>query len=495
MTQAFPPIMSIGIDEPSRFEGEVFDLEVIEGEIPSELDGLFIQAVPEHQFPPHTPTISMMDASAGGDGLARAIRFKNGHADFLTRYVRTDRYVAERAARRSLFGHYRNPFSDDATVAGVDRTTANTAIYFHAGKLLASKEDGLPYEIDPANLQTLGKWTAGGAITSKTLTAHPKFDPKNGEMVAFGYAAKGECTRDIAYYVIDRDGKVIHEAWFEAPVAAMIHDCAATDNYTVFPIMPLTSDTERLKQGGLHFQFDPDMPQYFGVIPRYGRSEEVRWFEAPPGFPGHTVNAFQVDGKIVFDVLEANGNGFGPMFPDKDGNFPPMGSLTTKLVRWTIDYHANSLELTQREEIARVTGEGPHIDERFALRDYRYAWIPGLDATQVPRDQSGRPLPVMFNTLTRMDIATGETVQWFAGETATLQDPVYTPRSPDAPEGEGYLISIVNHVFEKRSEVVILDAANLPAGPIARIRIPVRLRTGIHATWIDGARLDADANN
>jgi carotenoid cleavage dioxygenase len=44
-----------------------------------------------------------------------------------------------------------------------------------------------------------------------------------------------------------------NEVWFEAPHSAMIHDCALTKNYMVFPIMPYTSDLERLKAGGPHF--------------------------------------------------------------------------------------------------------------------------------------------------------------------------------------------------------------------------------------------------
>ena len=37
-------------------------------------------------------------------------------------------FEAERAARRALFGAYRNPFTDDPPVAGIDRTTANTSV-------------------------------------------------------------------------------------------------------------------------------------------------------------------------------------------------------------------------------------------------------------------------------------------------------------------------------------------------------------------------------
>jgi len=45
-------------------------------------------------------------------------RFENGHVDFKMRYVKTERWKAERAARRSLYGLYRNPFTDDRSVQG-----------------------------------------------------------------------------------------------------------------------------------------------------------------------------------------------------------------------------------------------------------------------------------------------------------------------------------------------------------------------------------------
>ncbi|HEU4960744.1 MAG TPA: carotenoid oxygenase family protein [Sphingomonas sp.] len=487
MTKAFPAIMTKGIDEPCRFEGEVFDLEVIEGEVPAELDGLLVQAVPDQAFPPEVANLYPMTVAAGGDGSVRAFRIKDGHVDFRTRYVRTERYLLERKARRSLFGNYRDPFSDDPSVAGKSRTTANTALFFHAGRLFSAKEDGLAYEIDPETLDTRGAWTAAGAITSKTFTAHPKIDPRTGELFGFGYAAKGETTRDVAYYVFDASGNLEHEAWFEAPRSAMIHDCALTDNYVIFPVMPITSDLERLRAGGPHFIYEGDMPQYFGVMPRKGRADEIRWFKAPPAFPGHTVNAFEEDGKIVFDLLEAEGNGFAPVITDIEGNAPPPGSVPNALVRWHIDYHANSDELTQREVLAPVGGEGAHIDPRRELLSYRHMFVPTLDPEKLTTDTNGRPVPVLFNQLSHFDLQAGTRTNWYPGPAATFQDPVFVPRSADADEGDGYLIALLNHPLDRRSELVILESLKLEAGPVARLGLPLRMRLGIHSTWIDGS--------
>ena len=77
MTKAFPAIMTQGIDEPCRFEGEVFDLEVVEGKVPAELDGLLVQAVPDQAFPPEVATLHPMTVAAGGDGAV--IGRERGH--------------------------------------------------------------------------------------------------------------------------------------------------------------------------------------------------------------------------------------------------------------------------------------------------------------------------------------------------------------------------------------------------------------------------------
>jgi carotenoid cleavage dioxygenase len=80
-----------------------------------------------------------------GDGHVSAFRFANGSVDFKSRYVKTERLMAERRARKRLWGVYRNHFTDDPSVANIDRGAANTHIYWHGGKMLVLKEDALPY--------------------------------------------------------------------------------------------------------------------------------------------------------------------------------------------------------------------------------------------------------------------------------------------------------------------------------------------------------------
>ena len=133
---------------------------------------------------PAWPPSAERDFYFNADGMVAMFRFENGFCDFRSRCVRTPRFVAERAARRSLFGAYRNPFTDDPSVAGLSRGLANTNVYWHGGRLLASKEDSAPIQIDPDTLDTIGEFAWDGELSSQTATAHPKIDPRAGSLAS-----------------------------------------------------------------------------------------------------------------------------------------------------------------------------------------------------------------------------------------------------------------------------------------------------------------------
>ena len=479
MTQPFPKSPTfLTIDEPFRFEGELFDLEV-EGQIPAELDGTFFRVGPDQQFPP-----KMGDANPfNGDGIVTAFRFGKGHVDMQHRYVRTHRFLAERAARRGLFGHYRNPFSDDPVVRGVERTVSNTNVVPHAGHLLAMKEDGPPYAMDPHTLETRQLWDWNGHMKATTFTAHPKIDPATGELVGYAYAAKGEASRDIAFYSFDRQGRKTRELWFQAPHASMIHDCGVSERYIVLPMIPQVMDLERIRRGGILFQWESKVDQVYVVISRDGEAKDIRYFRAPNAFPGHVINCFDEGGKVYLDLPVVNDNVF-PFFPDAHGRAPDPSSLRTQVVRWCFDMRSRS-DVPDAKVIAEISAEFPHVDDRYVGRPYRYAFMQATDSTK-PYDaaKAGPIMGFFFNTFLTMDMTTGTAKSWFAGDTSSTQEPVFAPRRPDAPEGDGFVIGVVNRRAEHRSDVVILDAQRMDEGPIATIRVPVRLKYGIHGNWV-----------
>ena len=210
-----------GFYTPFRMEVDLRDCEV-EGRLPADLRGSFYRIGPDFQYPPRLPNIPF-----DGEGHLGVFRFADGHVDYRSRYVRTQRYKAQAAARESLFGVYRNPYTDDARVTGLSRGTANTGVVYHHGKLLVLKEDSPPVVVDADSLETLDDYyTFGGQLRSLTFTAHPKIDSETGELIAFGYEARGEATDDIAIMSFDTRGQLTWEAWIKAPYVGFIHDFA-----------------------------------------------------------------------------------------------------------------------------------------------------------------------------------------------------------------------------------------------------------------------------
>jgi carotenoid cleavage dioxygenase-like enzyme len=480
---AFPdtPVFR-GYAAPVRLELDVCDLEV-EGRIPPELDGAYIRNSADHQYPP----LFANDLFLNGDGMLHKVRIKDGHADLTTRYVKTEKLLLEREARRALFGAYRNPFTDDPSVAGRDRSTANTSVVFHAGKLLALKEAARPVRIDPNTLETIGIDDYDGALQSETFTAHPKIDPRTGEMVSYGYFTSGVADNIIELYFISPEGQITRTERFEAPYPSMVHDCLLSENYIAFTICPMVCDWERVKRGEAFFHWDDRLPTKVGVVPRTpGGAANVRWFTAPkPVMETHTFNAWEEGSKLHLEHFITE-TGWLSQFPDI--NNPGAREKPPFAYRWTIDLESNEDGFVSERMFPNI-GEMPMIDLRFATRQVRHFWFGASNTDLGPMLPFG-PKGPPFTCLGHFDAVTGELDYYYAGPDSSPEEPIFVPRSADAEEGDGWLMTMVGRRAENRTDCVILDARNLSAGPVAVIKFPCRVHEGFHGCWVPGAALN-----
>lgn len=475
MTQSYPEVFDFqGFNAPSRVECDLYDL-IVEGTIPSEIDGTWFRAIPDHAFPPKFAK----DTYLSGDGMVSALRIQNGHADFKQRYVLTERLKNDRAARRALHGLYRNPYTDDPSVFGKDRTVANTTPVWHGGRLLMTKEDGLPYEVDPVTLETKGQWNYGGRLKSQTFTAHPRLDDETGEMHFFGYEASGLATRDVAYCIEDRNGELIREDWFEVPYCSLMHDFLLTERHVVFPVWPMTSDLARLKAGGAHWIWEPEKGSYMGIMPRGGSVKHLRWFHFEPRSAFHYLNAHSEGNKVHIDFAPANVVGF-PFIQEASGIHVPLGKGGGRgLVRWTFDLDKNA---TGYEETPiGPGGDMPCVARKDAGKDYDI----GYYQTYFPQNGAPHvvgPVGAGFNTVARIEVKTGKLATYAPGPDCTVQEHVHIPSKQ--PGHEGYLLFVVDLHDRMGSEIQLLEAGKIAVGPVARIQMPLRLRCQVHGTWV-----------
>jgi carotenoid cleavage dioxygenase-like enzyme len=472
-----------GTLRPMRFEGDIHDLE-LEGEFPEQLNGTYHRVHPDAQFAPRFEG----DQFFNGDGMVSLFRFRNGRLDFKSRYAQTDKWKLERGAERALFGAYRNPLTDDESVKGRIRGTANTNVIVHAGRLFALKEDSPALLMDPLTLETQGYTTFGGRMQGQTFCAHPKIDPATGNLCAFGYASKGLLTRDCTYMELGPSGELLRETFFEAPYYCMMHDFGVTRDYAVFHVVPIVSSWERLKAGLPHFGFDTTLPVYLGVLPRHGDARAMRWFKAPTVFASHVMNAFNDGTRVYFDTPVAKNNMF-PFFPDVHGApFNPTEAVS-HLTRWTVDMSAPGEAFQNVERLTDLFGEFPRIDDRYATQPHRHGWLLVSDRQKPFEPPGGRASGLVMNTLAHLDFTTGAQSTWWAGPQTLVQEPCFIPRSPTADEGDGYLVAVLDNVVTNYSDFAIFDARRLPDGPLARAKLPFRLRSALHGNWADASHL------
>ena len=467
-----------GFFAPARFEADVIDC-VVTGAIPPELEGAFYRMHGDWIYAPKYKD----EASLSADGYISMFRFRDGTVDYRGRYVKTDRYLRQIAARRQLYGYYRNPHTDDPEVRDLDhphlRTAANTTPVILGGRLYATKEEGLPYEIDPNTLETLGPTDFDGAWQSQTFTAHPKYDPHTGETIAYGYESKGLATNDVHVASFDRQGRISWSLDFEVPYSSMLHDMALTRDHLIIPGGGTFTSPERLAAGRPHWAWDAKRPSYYAIIPRGGRREDVRIFDGPERSIVHTANAWNDGDTVVMDAPMASGNTW-PWFEDVDGGAFAMNIFTIR--RMTFDLLSNSSDAREEVLFDRDVTSFTRIDDRFISRQHRYIWVQYADPERpfhaaLPDDPRLRPV----NCYGRFDVVDGTELAYFVGPDHVLQEPVFVPRAGDAGEGDGFLLGTAHNLVEMRSELLILDARTMTE--IGRVILPFRNAFQVHGTW------------
>jgi carotenoid cleavage dioxygenase-like enzyme len=462
----------------NRAEIDLYDCEV-EGMLPADLDGAFYRVGPDPQYP--KPEKYAGDIAFDGEGHVSMFRIQGGHVDYRTRYAQTQRYKAQKAARRSLFGMYRNPMTDDPSIKGLSRGTANTQLFVHHKKLLVFKEDSPPVYMDPHTLATIDeRYSFGGKLKSQTHSAHPKIDSETGEYVSFGYEATGLVSRDIFVFSADRNGAVNWSVMVQAPYAGMMHDFAVTRTHVILYLTNMVSDMELIRAGGVHFTYDSKVPCYLGIMRRGGDGKDLKWFTGQNLFCTHVMGAWSEGDKVVVDMDGGEGNQF-PFFPSRNEPFDPVKGQGY-IRRFTVDLSSRTNERYQTETIfPQISGMLSRQDDRFHTLKYRYGYI---NTTGRPGAPGGWAI---------VDHQEGKT-QLCSVPDYSLSEMTFVPRKKGASEGDGYLIGLGSSQKEAgRSDLILFDTMNVAAGPVARVKMPFKCVGQVHGFWADASDLPPPA--
>jgi carotenoid cleavage dioxygenase len=456
----------IGPYAPARAEVTLDGLEV-EGEIPADLNGVYVRNGPNPQFDPRG-RYHWFD----GDGMVHALHIADGRAAYRNRWIRTEGFERERSAGAPLWTGIIEPFVGNPPDAP-EKDTANTDLVFHRDRLLALwYRAGKPYALDPITLETAGAEDFGGTLRCE-VSAHAKVDERTGELFFFDYGLKPPYMR---YGVVSPEGAISNFVPIDLPGPRLPHDMAITERHAILMDLPLVADPTALEAGRFKLFFDREMPSRFGVIPRYGSADEIRWFEAAPCFIYHSINAWEDGDAVVMDVCRVK-------HPEPRSDLD--GPLAQMLAYLRLDAHVHRYRFDLRtgraseEVLDDDNSEFPSINLGMLGRPTRYSYNMHISPEKA----------LMFDGLVKYDgESRGSETYWFGNGRWGSEAP-FAPRPGAASEDDGYLLSYVYDEREERSDVEVLDAQDLSAGPLCRIKVPVRVPLGFHATWVPGERL------
>ncbi|MGZ5365074.1 MAG: carotenoid oxygenase family protein, partial [Mycobacterium sp.] len=343
-----------------------------------------------------------------------------------------------------------------------------------------------PIALDPITLETRGivGWSpqlARGIFDKAgygdgAFTAHPKWD-EAGTLYGWSYSNKPPF---VTINVVRLDGSVASRELWDAPYCSEVHDIWLTPEWMVLPFQGFAFDPDRVGQGLSVQDWQPDLPIMLALVPRDDIERgEIRWItaEIEPQYVMHTLAA-NVDGNtLTMDapIFER------PPFPlDIDGFEGEDVALFFNLARstlgrWTVDLDSCAVK---SELLGERPCELPKVDERFYGRGHRWGYLIGGDA---------RGNGMRMHSLVIRDIVTGSEQEYRLRHErpALVMEPTFVPRTPDAPEGDGYLMVPVSRWTENLGEFVIFDTDDITNGPICRIEIPFLLGFTPHGHWMD----------
>lgn len=416
---------------------------VVEGTIPSSLQGVYVRNGPNPAWGPTGHWFL-------GDGMLHGLALSKGAAQwYRARYIETPILGEDPTSANPL---------DPA------QHQANTALVSHAGRTLALNEAGLPYEFSRDDLSTVGAYTFDGALDG-SMTAHPKIDPTTGQMVFFGYDLFDAVAR---VHHVDPGGALTRTQEVPLSDAVMMHDFQLTPNYVVLMDFPIVFDLDlALRGAALPFEWRPKNGARIGVLPRDGAPEDIQWIEVEVGYAFHTFNAYEdAKGRIVIDMV---------WYPEIWVTGPSDFGNGGPVVRYTVDPAMGS---ATRQFVGEVQTEFPQIDPRRHGLPYRYGY------SVATHDETVVDAPRMI--VRKTDFVAGAVESHEVTGDLQLGELTFVPDSPDAAEDEGWLVGYGYDGARDRSELVILDASDIAAGPVGRVLVPRRIPFGFHGAWFPG---------
>ena len=311
---------------------------------------------------------------------------------------------------------------------------------------------------------------------SDGVSAHSHVDEVTGDLLFFNY---GTTAPYMHYGVVDKNNKLTHYVPIDLPGPRLPHDMSFTANHSILLDLPLFWDPKMLANGVHRVRFYPDIPSRFGIIPRFGGTGDVKWFEAKPNYIYHTLNAYEEGDWITLDaacVLYPE-----PATPAWAYAFGRIGrglaytdpyAMGMRPYRWRFNMKTGE---TREEFIDDICAEFPMGNFSRAGRKLRYGYYSLMSHGVLGMDG-----------IVRYDFDTGARQMYRYGNGRIGSESPFAQKTNAKSEDDGYIVSFVTDLRENASECVVLDARDVARGPVCRIKLPKRIAGSSHSYWAPG---------
>lgn len=422
-----------------------------------------------------------------GDGMVSSFAFDGQRVRFRNRYVRTRHFRHGQGAGGPAGRSTGTLRGDGGIRANALRwplsNQANTNVVWHAGELLALWEAGKPHAIDPDTLATKGVHDFAGRLRGfGSFSAHPKIDARTGELFNFGTDYLP--FPGITAYRVDTAGNLHTLARWRTPVPRLNHDMGLTGRYLVFVLSPMVVSAAGMLPVFLGrrplssaLSFRPAIGTEIVLVPRDGGRPVRVHTEALLQF--HIANCYDDGTDTVIELVR-----YTAKFDDLWDHF--HRGFRTAPERPVVGGPLTRLRVTRtgrvlREDLSDRITEFPQIDSRRTGRRHRYSY--SVDVAHHRADPAAGGQEVAPSGITVLDHERGTESTYAIANYGSACEAVFAPRSPQAPEGDGWLLTVEYLRDEHRSRLLVLDARHPERGPVYAGGLRHHLPMGLHGSF------------
>ncbi|WP_411189770.1 carotenoid oxygenase family protein [Paraburkholderia sp. B3] len=122
--------------------------------------------------------------------------------------------------------------------------------------------------------------------------------------------------------------------------------------------------------------------------------------------------------------------------------------------------------------LRRVGQDSVQINKQCTGRPYRYLYA------------AEQPAPDEMRGVMRYDWHSDKLERYEVPFGDQNSEPVSVPRRAATEEDDGWLLCCVYRRVTHTSDVVVLNARDVAAGPVATVHLPTRIPAGFHGAWL-----------